>query len=65
LQDVKAPISIFHGTKDGIVTYKNAKKLNKLLKPKDELITIHGGSHNNLFSYSLTINKLDSLLKLP
>ena len=65
LQDVKAPVSIFHGTKDGIVTYKNAKRLNKYLKNKDELITINGGSHNNLFSYSLTINKLDSLLKLP
>ncbi len=65
LQDVNAPVTIFHGTKDRIVTYKNAKKLFKHLKAKDELVTIKGGSHNNLFTYPETISKLDSLLRLP
>lgn len=65
LQDVNAPVTIFHGTKDRIVTYKNAKRLNKYLKTKDELVTIKGGSHNNLFTYPETISKLHSLLKLP
>lgn len=65
IRDVNAPVTIFHGTNDRIVTYKNAKRLNKYLKTKDELVTIKGGSHNNLFTYPETISKLDSLLKLP
>lgn len=64
LQDVKAPVSIFHGTRDGIVAYKNSRKLQASLKKTDELITIKGGSHNDLYKYPLTINKLDSLLRL-
>lgn len=62
LQAVSAPVTIFHGTSDWTVQYKNSKKLLPFLKKKDELLTIKGGSHNNLFTYSQTINKLDSLL---
>ncbi|MGB3007934.1 MAG: alpha/beta fold hydrolase [Chitinophagaceae bacterium] len=65
LQNVSAPVSIFHGTNDWIVNYKNSKKLLPSLKPTDELITIKGGSHNNLYTYSETVKKLDSLLSLP
>lgn len=57
------PVSIFHGTNDGIVPYNNAEKLKKYLKPGDEVITIDGGKHNDLFKYKLTISKLDSLLE--
>jgi alpha-beta hydrolase superfamily lysophospholipase len=65
LEDVDAPVTIFHGTNDKVVTYSNSKRLMKHLKAKDELITIKGGSHNNLFTYTETIHKLDSLLRLP
>jgi alpha-beta hydrolase superfamily lysophospholipase len=64
IQNVKAPVSIFHGTSDWIVTYKNTIRLKKLLKPRDEVITIPGGEHNNLYQYKTTIHKLDSLLSL-
>lgn len=64
LQNVTAPITIFHGTKDRVVTYKNSKRLLPFFKSTDELISIEGGSHNNLYRYKETVNKLDSVLRL-
>lgn len=63
LTRIKAPVTIFHGTDDGIVTYGNSLRLEKIFKPGDELITIKGGSHNDLFNYPETISKLNALLK--
>lgn len=65
LQQIKRPISIFHGTKDRIVVYDNTIRLKEYLKPGDEVTTIRGGHHNDLFTYKEVINKLDSLLELP
>ncbi len=65
VQQVSAPVSIFHGTNDRVVVYKNSRRLKAFLKENDEIITIKGGSHNNLFNYPQTIKKLDSLLQLP
>lgn len=64
LQNVTVPVTIFHGTKDRVVVYKNAARLKPFLKTGDEIVTIKGGSHNNLFTYPETIRKLDSLLTL-
>jgi alpha-beta hydrolase superfamily lysophospholipase len=64
IQQVSEPVSIFHGTDDMIVPYSNARKLMPFLKPTDEFISIQGGSHNNLRSFPLFTNKIDSLLKL-
>ena len=61
---VKAPVTIFHGTDDGVIPYDNASKLKKDLKPGDEFISIEGGTHNNLASFPLFQSKLDSLLSL-
>lgn len=63
LAEIKYPISIFHGTDDGVIPYRCAKKLQQVLKPTDRFITIEGGSHRNLDSYDLFRQKLDSLLK--
>jgi pimeloyl-ACP methyl ester carboxylesterase len=63
IQHVKCPITIFQGTKDRLVTYSNAKRLEPFLKSTDEFITIEGGSHNDLFTHEQTIRKLDSVLK--
>ena len=63
LQNVRAPVTLFHGTADRVVTYRNARRLEQLFKPGDELITVKGGSHNNLFEYPEIIRKLDSLLQ--
>ncbi|MBV9986723.1 MAG: alpha/beta fold hydrolase, partial [Chitinophagaceae bacterium] len=63
LPKVTAPITIFQGTSDGVVPYRNASRLKPLLKPGDEFITLEGGTHNNLGSYPLLQAKLDSVLK--
>ncbi|HMK26771.1 MAG TPA: alpha/beta fold hydrolase [Chitinophagaceae bacterium] len=62
LKTVAAPVTIFQGTKDRLVTYNNAKRLKPFLKSGDEFITIKGGKHNNLYQFKEVTDKLDSLL---
>jgi uncharacterized protein len=63
LQKVKYPITIFHGTKDGVIPYSNAKKLQQYLKPADKFITIEGADHININNTKLYFQSLDSLLQ--
>jgi pimeloyl-ACP methyl ester carboxylesterase len=63
LQNVKGPVTIFHGTDDDVIRYSNAERLKKFFKPRDEFVTIKDGGHNDLFKFKETISKLDSLLK--
>lgn len=63
LPKVKAPVTIFQGTRDMIITYSNAARLKPLLKPGDEFLTIRGASHNNLYKYPEVTGHLDSLLR--
>ncbi|HEY0677569.1 MAG TPA: alpha/beta fold hydrolase [Chitinophagaceae bacterium] len=62
LQRVTAPVTIFHGTSDGVITYRNSKRLKPFLKKGDEFITIEGGSHNDLPAYDEYLKKMDSIL---
>jgi hypothetical protein len=62
LKKVKAGITIFHGTKDEVIPYIQALKL-KEENPDIELITIENGEHNNLSTFPLYQQKLDSLLR--
>jgi len=62
ITEVRAPVTIFHGTSDWTIPYRNASRLIPLLKEKDEFITIPGGTHTNLFQFPMVMNKLDSLL---
>jgi hypothetical protein len=64
LQMIKAPVTLFHGTDDGVVAYKNSTRLLPLIQGHGELITIEGGSHNNLYDYPKMVQKLDSVLSL-
>jgi alpha-beta hydrolase superfamily lysophospholipase len=64
LQQVSAPISIFHGTKDRVISLKHSLLLKSFLKPGDELITANGAKHNGLFDYAEARYKLDSILRL-
>ncbi|MBC7511626.1 MAG: alpha/beta fold hydrolase [Ferruginibacter sp.] len=64
LQQVKVPITIFHGTDDGVIPYGCAAKLKTVLKKTDEFITIENGTHYNLNDFRLFHQKLDSLLAL-
>lgn len=63
MKKVVAPVSIFHGTDDGVIPYSNASKLKQVLKPGDEFIAIENGTHRNLNNFELMQRKLDSLLK--
>lgn len=64
LPEVKYPITIFHGTDDGVIPYRCAKKLKHVLKKADQFITIENGTHNNLNEFALFHQVLDSLLLL-
>ncbi len=61
---VKYPITIFHGTNDGVIPYRCAQKLKSVLKPADEFITIEDGTHHNLYDFDVYQKKMDSLLQL-
>jgi uncharacterized protein len=63
LHNVKVPITIFHGTDDGVIPYRCAVKLKKVLKSSDQFITIQNGTHHNLNDFPLFHQKLDSLLE--
>ncbi|GAA4465331.1 alpha/beta fold hydrolase [Nemorincola caseinilytica] len=41
-----APVTIFHGTEDGVLYYGSSLKLRKNFRPGDTLITIAGLGHN-------------------
>ncbi len=62
LKDVKTNTTIFHGTADEVIPYKQAKQLTAENK-NVQLITISGGKHNNLSRFPLFQQKLDSLLR--
>jgi len=62
IQNVVAPVTIFHGTEDETISFNNTEKLMPLLNPKDEVIAIDDGGHNNLNDHPIMKKKLDSLL---
>jgi pimeloyl-ACP methyl ester carboxylesterase len=62
LKTMDGPTLIFHGTDDEIIPYSQAARLaaeNRGTK----LVTIEGGSHNNLAQFRTFRSALDSLLK--
>jgi pimeloyl-ACP methyl ester carboxylesterase len=63
LQDVTAPVIIFHGTDDWVIPYRNAKRLMPFLKSTDVFVTVAEASHNDLYDFPLVIKNLDSILK--
>lgn len=63
IEYVKYPITIFHGTDDGVIPYRNAKRLQPLLKNGDNFITIDNGTHHNLATFEQYKLAMDSLLR--
>ncbi len=52
IKAVDCPIVIYHGTEDGVVPYKHGVQLYETLpKSNAKLITIQGGSHNDLIDF--------------
>jgi uncharacterized protein len=64
LTKVTAPVTIFHGTNDGVIPYDNAAKLKQVLKSGDEFVTINGGSHNDLNNHKEMVAELNRILSL-
>ncbi len=62
IPQVKCPIVIFHGTKDRVVPYRNAIKLEPILKKEDTFVTIIDGTHRNLSSHDIYQHKMNELL---
>ena len=62
LETVQAPITVLHGTDDGVVPFNQSRKL-KSAHPKINLVRIEGGSHNDLDSYPLFQQTLQQVLQ--
>lgn len=62
LKEVIAPVTIFHGTNDGLVPYRHAKQL-KASHPNINLVTIEKGEHNNLNDFATYKQTLQTILQ--
>jgi alpha-beta hydrolase superfamily lysophospholipase len=61
LKNVAAPVTIFHGTHDEVIPFRQGKKLAAENNGAG-FIPVEKGKHNNLFSFPLFQQKMDSLL---
>jgi pimeloyl-ACP methyl ester carboxylesterase len=64
IQNVAAPVTIFHGNNDEVIPYGQSKRLLREIRSNGELVTIGKGKHNDLRDFPLFHEKLDSVLKL-
>ena len=64
IKKIESPVTLFHGTKDEVIPYKQAVRLAKE-NPGVLLVTIEGGRHNNLNDSPAFQQQLNSILQLP
>ncbi|MFD2562585.1 alpha/beta fold hydrolase [Aquimarina rubra] len=63
VKEVQCPITIYHGTDDGVVPYGSGKRLFESISTSNKrMITIEGGSHNNLIKFEKYRNTIDQVL---
>jgi fermentation-respiration switch protein FrsA (DUF1100 family) len=62
-EQINAPITLMHGTADQLIPLENALGLLENAKPNDAFYVIDGGEHNNLPSFPLYQNTMDSLFE--
>ncbi|WP_035694796.1 alpha/beta hydrolase [Flavobacterium soli] len=60
---VKAPIYIFHGDRDQVISFSNSVKLQKLLKPSDRFFPLKNQDHLNINDNIDFIKELRIILK--
>lgn len=63
LADVKVPVTMFHGTNDAVIPFKQAARLQKIVKGKGRLIRLEKGTHHNLAGFPEYKMVMDSLLR--
>ena len=64
IQQVNAPVTIFHSTNDEVIAFRHSKRLLKYAKPGTELVTLEKVKHNQVNDSPLFQQKLDSVLQL-
>lgn len=60
---LECKIVVFHGTNDGVVPLRSARRLEPLLKLHDQFLIIEGGSHTNLRSFAAYHQALAAILQ--
>ncbi len=64
IQKVSCDITIYHGTNDKVVPYQSGERLFKSIPNLNKkMITVEGGTHNNLIEYDTYLNTIDEILK--
>lgn len=64
VQNVRCPISIFHGTNDKVVPVASGEKLFNCIKQKEKIFyTIEKGEHNNLIEFETYQKQLKKILE--
>ena len=63
LKEVTYPVIIFHGTNDGVIPLRCAKKLTSVLKNTDKFIVLEGATHKDINAKPIYYSTIDSLLK--
>jgi len=58
IENVEAPVSIFHGDEDEVLYYGSSLKLKEHFKEKDELITLPGQKHGGMNENPIFVNWL-------
>jgi uncharacterized protein len=59
---IKAPIYIFHGNQDQVISYSNSERLYKLIKGKGEFFTMENQGHLNINENETFLNQLKIIL---
>ena len=62
LAKINAPVYIFHGDRDEVIYYESSVKLSKLLKEKDQFITLKGQFHNGINDNEEYIRHIEKIL---
>lgn len=63
IQNVRCPISIFHGTDDSVVPYESGERLFKSLNIRQKrFVSIPDGGHNNLVEFDAYLEGIDQVL---
>jgi uncharacterized protein len=64
ISGVQCKTTIFHGTSDKVVPFSSGEKLFKRSNPdQTSFFTIEGGTHHNLFDFSIYQNEISVLLE--
>lgn len=63
LLQVRIPVTIFHGTRDEVIPFREAAQLKKVLKEGDRFVDIENGRHNNINSFDTYLIEMNSILR--